>query len=148
MVSAMIALFAAVEGGHPERWATATIVGGILLDLLIQAVIGPRPFGHFDLSRMVIDLIQFTLLLIIALRANRIYPLGLAAAQLLALVGSLAVLFSSDGWSQAYWAMTQMPVLLQLSILAGGLWAHRRRVSRIGKYNNWSPRTAGGRGSQ
>lgn len=145
-VAVTIALFSAIQGGHPERWASAIIVGGIVLDLIIQATIGHRSFEHFDISRLSIDLVQFTALLIIALRANRNYPLGLAAAQLLAIVGNLAALFHRDGWNEAYWAMTQMPILLQLSILAGGLWAHRRRVSRIGNYNSWSPRMAGGRG--
>ena len=139
-VAVTIALFSAIQGGHPERWASVIIVGGIVLDLIIQATIGHRSFEHFDISRLSIDLVQFTALLIIALRANRNYPLGLAAAQLLAIVGNLAALFHRDGWNEAYWAMTQMPLFLQLALLAGGTLAHRLRLAKIGEYNCWSPK--------
>lgn len=110
------------------------------MDLVLQLTIGPRSFRNFDASRMLIDVVSAGLFIAVAMRANRLYPLAIAAAQLVAVIGSVAVLLSSDGWSQAFWAMTQLPLLLQLLLLTGGTIAHRYRLARVGAYNCWSPR--------
>ncbi len=83
------------------------------------------------------------LFLVVALRANRMYPLGIASAQLVAVIGNVAAILVPNGWTQAYWAMTQLPIILQLSFLAFGTVAHRRRVAVVGDYNEWSPTVSG-----
>lgn len=139
-LAAIISGHAVLRGDKPEQFCAAIIILGIAADRAIDALMGGRSFDSFDLSRLLLDALQFVLFLIIALRANRIYPLAICAAQLLALIGSIAVLAVSNGWNQAYWAMTQLPLFLQLAFLAGGTFAHHSRVSQVGNYNCWSPR--------
>lgn|GEM_PF-1815143 len=139
-ITLLVVVYAATRGDSPERFCAAIIAGEAVIDLALQVTIGPRSFRDFDASRMLIDVISASLFIAVALRANRLYPLGIAAAQLVAVIGSVAVLLSDDGWSQAFWAMTQLPLLLQLVLLAGGTFAHRYRFARIGAYNGWSPR--------
>lgn len=138
-VAALVAIYAATKGGHPERWCAAIIFAGIVFDKTFEAAFGLRDFDDFDLSRLLLDSVQLFAFVGIALRANRLYPLGIASAQLLALIGSIAALVVHEGWNQAYWAMTQLPLFIQLALLSGGTHAHRLRVAKIGNYNGWSP---------
>ncbi len=139
-ITLLIVAMAVTRGGQPERWCAAIIAGEVTIDLLILLAVGPRSFGEFDISRISLDGIAAALLIAVAMRANRIYPLAIAAAQLVALIGSVVALLAVDGMAQAFWAMTQMPLFLQLALLTGGTLAHRLRLAKIGRYNCWSPR--------
>lgn len=136
----LVVAFATARGDAPERWCAAIIATEAMVDLLLQLTIGPRSFVQFDLSRLLLDLAAAGAFIAVALRANRVYPMAIAASQLVAVIGSLAALVAKEGWSQAFWAMTQLPVLLQLLLLLGGTLAHRHRLARLGPYNCWSPR--------
>lgn len=144
-VTLLVVVFAATRGDWPERLCAAIIAGESLVDLVLHLTIGPRTFRMFDASRFLIDVACALGFIAVAMRANRVYPLAIAAAQLVAVIGSLAVVLSDDGWSQAFWAMTQLPLLLQWLLLVGGTIAHRQRLARIGPYNCWSPRALDGR---
>jgi hypothetical protein len=139
-ITLLVVVFAAARGDGPERLCAAILFGEAAVDLIFQATIGPRSFRLFDTTRMLIDCTAAVLLVAVALRANRLYPLGIAAAQLVAVIGSITMLLGAKGWTQAFWAMTQLPVLVQLVLLGAGTITHLRRVERIGPYNSWSPR--------
>lgn len=145
LLAASVVICAMVWGGQPERWCAAIIAAGVLIDRGIFWLTPARGFDHFDLTRLMIDVCQMVLFMGVSLRANRIYPLAMTSAQLLAIFGSIAVLVVSQGWTQAYWAMTQLPMFIQLGLLLIGTIAHCRRVSVIGNYNAWSPHYAGAR---
>jgi len=135
----LVVAFAAARGDAPEKLCAAIIAAEALIDLVLQFTIGPRSFVEFYLSRLLLDLFAASALIAVAMRANRLYPLAIAAAQLVAVIGSISALVARDGWSQAFWAMTQLPVVLQLALLLGGTVMHRYRLSRVGPYNSWSP---------
>lgn len=137
--SALVVVYAALRGCLPERWCAGVIFTGVIIDELVEAAFGARSFEGFEPSRLLLDLMQFVVFLTVALRANRLYPLGIAAAQLLSIMGSISALVVPHGWNQAYWAMTQLPLFLQLQLLALGTLAHQQRVARVGNYNCWSP---------
>ena len=139
-ISLLVVAVAMTRGGHPEKWCAAIIAGEVTIDLLILLTMGPRSFGESHISRILLDGIAAALLVAVAMRANRIYPLAIAAAQLVALIGNVVAMLAVDGMAQAFWAMTQMPLFLQLALLAGGTLAHRLRLAKIGEYNCWSPK--------
>lgn len=139
-ITLLVVVFATARGDRPEQWCAIIIAGETLVDLAFRQTVGQRTFSSFELSRFLIDLVVLVSLFLVAMRANRIYPLAITAAQIFAVIGSLAVLLSADGMAQALWAMTQVPIFLQLILLAGGTLAHQHRVVRIGPYNCWSPR--------
>jgi hypothetical protein len=143
LTTLLVVVYAATRGDSPEKWCAAAIGAEALLDLLLHVKIGHRTFTEFEPSRMVFDIAVACVFMAIGLRANRLYPSAMAATQILAVIGSVPLLLSNEGWGLAYWAMTNVPLYILLVLLAGGTLAHRRRLARIGPYNCWSPRADG-----
>lgn len=139
VITLLVVAYAAARGDSPERWCAAAIGIECIVDLVLHFTIGPRSFREFDLSRMLFDVMKAVVFVAIALRANRIYPLAIAASSLVAVIGSVPALVSKEGWTQAYWAMTNTPTYIQVIVLAAGTVAHRKRLARVGRYNCWSP---------
>lgn len=129
--------FAFRRGGKPERLGAAIVGLNICIDLVVRQWVGAWDFSTFSSSRFLIDLVEFGLLFFLAYNANRVWPIFSAAAQLVAVGGSLAVLQSKGGMQIAYWAVTQLPLLGQLVALALGTFFHLRREAVIGPYRDW-----------
>ena len=139
VLAAAVTLPAIGRGGRPERYAAAILIVGILFDRTYSILFVERGFREFSSSRLVSDMLQFAGYLWIALAANRIWPLFVAAAQLVCLTGSIAVLVDRHGMMLAYWSLTQLPIFVQMIALAWGTNAHRRRLRKHGPYRCWSP---------
>lgn len=125
------------RGGPPERFAAAALVGWIVIDDLYHLLFGFSNFDVVDPVHVVLDGALLAAIMWLALRANRIWPLFAAAAQVMCVSGHVAVLFEPDGAHQAYWAMTQLPQYIQLTALLMGAAAHARRERMIGPYRSW-----------
>ena len=125
------------RGGPPERFAAVLLAGLVLADTVYHLLFGPSGFDRVDPWHVFLDVTVLGLVVWIALRANRVWPLFVAAAQLLSVTGHIAVLLEPDGMRRAYWAMTQLPQYIQLTALLAGAWAHARRERLIGPYRSW-----------
>ncbi len=143
----LITLLALRKGGGPEKASGAVIlimfVVGYFYHLLFDEGI---VLGSVDLFHAVLDGLVAIALVIIALYANRIYPLCLAGLQLIALSAHLVREMIDAMSPVAYAILFILPSYFQLMALAMGLWAHRQRLRRYGPYKDWrtSPaRTAG-----
>jgi hypothetical protein len=131
------AFFAVARGGPPERLAAGIIVGWVISDVSYHLVFGPSGFDSVDPVHLVLDGGELVAIVWLALRANRMWPLWAAAAQLICVTGHVAVFVSPEGMRRAYWAMTQVPPYIQLTALfLGAVW-HARRFERIGPYRSW-----------
>jgi hypothetical protein len=130
-------LLAYLRGGPPERLAAGIIVSWVLADGLYHILFGPSGFDTVDPVHVVLDGGELIAIVWLALRANRVWPLWAAAAQLICVSGHVAVLVEPDGARRAYWAMTQVPQYVQLTALLLGAAAHSRRQRRVGKYRSW-----------
>jgi uncharacterized membrane protein len=109
----------------------------ITADVFYHLVFGPSGFDQVDPVHVVLDGGELVVIVWLALRANRMWPLWAAAAQLLCVSGHVAVLVSPQGMQRAYWALTQLPQYIQLIALVLGAVAHARRFERIGPYRSW-----------
>lgn len=136
-IAAIIFLAAFLRGGTPERIAAAILTARFVL-VPIYLWNGPLGFNDVEPGLLTIDLIIFVGVLWLALRANRVWPLWLCSAQLIVMLGHLSVFVAQSGMEKAYWAMTQLPEVMQFITLALGTFAHRRRFRRIGPYRDWS----------
>ena len=125
------------RGGAPERIATAIIVSWIAADASYHLVFGPSGFDRVDPVHLVLDGAQLVAIVWLALRANRVWPLFAAAAQLMCFSSHIAVMITPDGARRAYWAMSQLPQYIQLIALLAGAAAHARREQHIGPYRSW-----------
>jgi len=133
----LVVYFAAVwRGGGPERAGAAILFGAFLADEIYHMVAGPHQFLIFDPVELAIDLFSLVAFSALAVRANRFWPMVLAALQLMAVVGHFAA-SSELGMQRAYWAMTEPPVVLGVITLFFGLVAHLLRVRRLGTYPDW-----------
>ncbi|MGN6496625.1 MAG: hypothetical protein ACTHK5_04695 [Tsuneonella sp.] len=125
-------------GGGPERATAAILVWFRLADwsyhgLFQQAL----DLTNIDLAHALIDFVAGIAAFAIALFANRIYTLWFAAAQLLAVLAHIARMLAVGIHPIAYAVMIMAPSYLQILLLAGGIWAHHRRVKRFGPYRSW-----------
>jgi hypothetical protein len=140
-LSTGIIAWAFSRGSKPEKLGAAIVALNMCIDLAVRLWVGRWDFSAFSGSRFSIDLLEFGLLLLLALTANRVWPIFSAAAQMVAVGGSLAVWGSDGGMEVAYWAVTQSPLFGQLAALALGTFFHSRRQAVVGPYRDW--RTGG-----
>ena len=131
------ALVAYSRGGAPERIAAAIIVAWMVSDVSYHLVFGPSGFDTVDPVHIVLDGGELVAITWLALRANRMWPLWAAAAQLMCVSGHFVAVVEPGGMRRAYWAMTQLPAYIQLIALVCGAYAHARRFERIGPYRSW-----------
>jgi len=137
LLSACAIGFAVWRGGRPEIIGAAILALNLCIDLAVGEWFGGWDFSRFSTTRFAVDLFEFSLLFVLALKANRVWPIFSAAAQVVAVAGSLAVLGSKGGMQVAYWAVTQLPLFVQLAALGIGTAFHFRRQAVIGPYRNW-----------
>ncbi|MXO91831.1 hypothetical protein [Pontixanthobacter aquaemixtae] len=93
-----------------------------------------------DPVHFAIDIFALFSLGIIALRANRNYPLWLTGFQIVATVAHLAKALMQQISPTAYAVMYIAPSYFLIIILGLGIWFHHRRVKRFGMYRSWRDR--------
>ncbi|MGB5778257.1 MAG: hypothetical protein WBH10_04185 [Allopontixanthobacter sediminis] len=129
------------KGAGPER-----AVAGVFIGMLVSGRILTLIFGNFinlvsiDYGRALIDLAAMIAFIVIALRANRMYTLWIAALQLTAFNAHLARELTQAMTPIAYAILYIGPSYFQLLAQGLGLWAHRRRTARFGPYRSWIDR--------
>ena len=135
-----ICVAAIIWGGWPERavaltWLVVFEFGRFLYrDLLGFSTVQLLGVDSFLISS---DLITGIVWIVIALYANRGWPLLVGAGQMIVMVGHVTKLWDLTMARRAYWVLTQMPFLLQLMVLLIGTLAHMNRERRIGPYQCW-----------
>lgn len=134
---AAIAIYALLQCDWPEKATSLVFVGAILLDELHHAVFPAGSYHQVNVGHLVIDAIMLLALIQLAMRANRIYPLWLLAAQLIATAMHLERGLLSTIHPFAYWTLSRLPSYLQLIALLAGVMAYRLRVNRGLRVKPW-----------
>ena len=130
--------FAWLRGDGPEKWIAGVLSGMVALSLAShQFLPHDDTFDGIIYQHFVLDLLVLVALVPIAMRANRIYPICILAAQLLAIVMHFNRGAVPDGMAFAYWLLTRAPSYIQIVAFAIGLAFHRRRIRRHGSYRSW-----------
>lgn len=125
------------RGGQPERIAAAAYVGTSLIWLVARPIIVSSTFKDFDPLVFAIDLVLFVVLMRIATRANRWWPLCASALQLIVLIAHGIKLAQIQGMAGVYWGMTTLPVYVQFGVLLAGIQNHAKRIKSLGRYPDW-----------
>lgn len=134
----VLAVWAWRSGGGPERACAFTFVAMFVVDRLYHLLVTPAmQLETVDGWHFALDIAVLAAILPVALRANRLYPMGLAACQLIAINAHIA----RDSFSQitplAYGILVVAPSYLQLAILAFGIGTHVARERQYGPYRDW-----------
>lgn len=135
-------------GGSPERWLAAVFIATMVVPIYVVRTLGMHTFagGPWAGYYVLIDVVAAVLFVGVALNANRNYPMGIAAFQLVA-VGAHMVKAVADIASPLAIAILVIgPTYLQLLLLLTGFIRHIRRERHFGPYRAWriAPPAIGG----
>lgn len=137
---AAIILVALWRGATPERQVAAVFVFMFVTDRAYHGLFGKGQFlWNADLGHILIDgsaLIGFVL---IALRANRVYPICLASLQLMTVVSHIVRAISPAVAKGAYAILIYTPSYLEVLVFGLGVVFHLARARRYGQYRSWRP---------
>lgn len=138
LVLLALILLALWRGGAPERQAAFVFVGVFVADRLYHWIL---PAGahllRVDFGHILIDSIALAFFMVIALRANRIYPLWLASFQLMTIVSHIEQAISPTIHRGAYAVLAFAPSYLEIAVFGIGIFLHLRRQAKFGQYQSW-----------
>ncbi len=133
--------FAAVRGGKPEQWAAAALLTAAGATLLINL---PRSahFRNVETEVLLVDLALLAALVVLALRANRFWPIWITALHASTVAVHLAKAANPElVWPVYATAAQASAVPIQLILLWAAM-RHRRRRKRMGSDPPWSGSSA------
>jgi hypothetical protein len=130
-------LYALLKGGAPER-VGATVIGvGSILSLVAVSGPGGR-FGAVEVGVLMVDLAASVAFVILALRAERYWPLWVAALQVIGTTGHAAKLMDPSVIRSAYAFVLAFWTYPMLLLVVVGTWQHQKRLTRFGVDRSWS----------
>lgn len=134
-----VCLAAFLWGRGPERILAAAWLVLFELAIYVNEFLTARSYRLTDVDLFLagIDAVAACVFVLVALNANRNYPLYIAALQVLAITAHLARGMIEAISPIAYVIMVTGPGWLQLCVFAIGLSRHIRREKRFGRYRDW-----------
>lgn len=129
-VFAALTVYAVFCGDAPEKIGSLIFVGAVIGDSLYHAIFPlGSSYDSINVGHLIIDVVMLVALAVLAMRANRIYPLWLLAAQIISTAMHIQRAIVPEIHPFAYWTLTRVPSYLQMILLAVGVAAqhHRRR---------------------
>lgn len=131
--------YALWRGGAPERIAAAAMLGATFASALVRSDVDHR-FIEMEMGLLLVDGLLLIVLVAIALRADRGWPLLVAGLHLVT-VGTHAIkLIEPDMIRVTYAVMLAFWSYPMVITLAIGTWRHRRRLRVHGVDRAWSLR--------
>lgn len=125
-------------GAGPERICAAALFAMTYGDPLYHLMVSQGPtYGTVDLGHLTQDVAVAAVYVGVALQANRVYPIWLAAFQLVSLLSHLGREVTDFFPKLAYGLMNYGPYYTTILILGLGIAAHARRSRRLGRYRSW-----------
>jgi hypothetical protein len=129
--------YALWRGGAPERIAAAIILVAVAMSALVASSYH-RAFAQREIGIFIVDVVMFGAATALALRAERFWPLCMAALLGLGLELQMLSWIAPHPHRQVYkvlHALNAYPVLL---VLAVGTWRHGKRRAELGADESWS----------
>lgn len=125
-------------GAAPERiFASSFAAEAVVHPVYHMLALGSISWHHLDLGHLAIDCVFFAIFIPVALRANRVYPLWIGGAQIIAMSAHVYRFSLTEINRFAYDMMSVTPSYIQLMALSLGLAYHMSRRRRLGSYPSW-----------
>lgn len=125
------------RGGGPEKAAATIILVGSLATPLLTPELSVR-FSSVEMGIVFVDLLALIALLIVALFAERYWPLWVVALHIVGMAAhgvrmvDPTIMRWAYGFAIAFWSY---PMLLLIIL---GTWRHQQRLARLGADRSWS----------
>jgi len=130
-------IYALAAGGAPERWGAATYaLACIASHFLFSAA--PIKFRSVETGVFIVDVLVFVAFAILAVRANRFWPIWVSALLGLGVLAHLARWAGPDTIPWAYQLAMSIWSYPILAIIAIGTFNHRRRLAQHGTDRSWA----------
>lgn len=136
----LIWLWSLKRGGAPERVATSSLLAAEVASFV--ASFGAGRFLSPDTRTAIIDVALLLVLIPLALRANRLWPIFLLATHIITVLSHFDMVMNTRFRSWGYAIMQIAPAYLGLALVAAGIWRHSRRVARTGAEPSWRHRSS------
>ncbi len=133
-----VIMLGAIMGGKPERYGVLTLLAMFAVQIVLYSTVGRPNWDGVDLVSTTADFVGFVGFTIIALNADRRWPLVAAAMQLISLMAHYSQGFEVMVGG-AYADFKAMPTLTAILTLLFGVLFHRHRLYVHGEDRDWMP---------
>lgn len=137
LLNLAVILYAFSRGGGPERLAAMLLLLARLATLVMpfdyQTTFRTINWGNF-----LVDLGLLVALMTLATRANRFWPMWMAAIQLLTIGMHAVRVYDMQIVAIVYSRLSGQLAYPMLAMLAIGVWRHRQRLQAFGSDPCWS----------
>lgn len=115
----------------------AIFIPGMLLSSFAVSPLAQR-FGNVEFGILLVDLVMLIAFVIMALYAERFWPLWMSAMQVIQVISHLPIIFIPELLPQAYGAVIMIWSYPMLILLAIATYRHQQRLKRYGADKSWS----------
>jgi hypothetical protein len=134
----LVSGFAIWRGGKPERVVGSSLLAAMVASALVP--VAPREsYYSLHLPLFAIDLLLLSTLILVAARANRFWPIWLAALQLVAIGVHGVRAYDPHILPIVYARIVGEIAYPMLALLVIGTVRHHSRALRLGGERDWSP---------
>lgn len=133
--------YAVAAGGAPERLGAGMLIGAYVLSVWMHRHFDPVAYRSAAIGLGLIDTGLFVLLIVLAWRSTRYWPLWVAGWQLASIITHLAKAIDPSMLPAGYAIETQLWAYPMVIANGLGAWRHRIRL-RVGTDPAWKT-TAG-----
>lgn len=134
---ALTTLYALWAGGGPERVA-ATVYALSVVVTHLALLASNQHWRNLEIGVLIVDAATFAIFVLIALRADRFWPLWVSALLGIALLGHLGRFVMPDTYWLAYAKVLAMWSYPILALMVMGTFLHRRRLKLYGADRSWT----------
>ena len=130
-------LYVWLHGAAPE-WIGATIIGVGSLLTFAALISSPTIYRSVEVGVFFVDVAALMAFLVLALRAERIWPLCVTALQVIGTAGHAVKLVDPQILPWAYAFALRFWGYPMIVLLVLGTWNHQKRLARFGVDKSWS----------
>lgn len=141
LIQLLISGYSLARGGAPERITGASLLAAMILTRVLLSRYAVR-FVGVEWGVFTVDVVLLTVLLAVALFADRFWPLWVVALHALGTTAHLLRLLDGEVIRFAYAVLTAMWAYPIMVLLAAGTARHQRRLRFAGRDPDWSSGTS------
>ena len=127
--------YVGVKGAGPERIGAAIILVGSAVS---TAAMSGFKYGSVEVGVFLVDVAALIAFLVLSMRAERLWPLWVAALQIIGTAGHAVKLMDAEVIRTAYAIAMAFWSYPMWFLIVLGTWQHQRRLARFGVDKSWS----------